>query len=59
MQWREMEEPEQNKAGWMFLVRRGRIEARRTPLMHRDRTMMPKKNVKAEVLCKKSAPGRK
>jgi hypothetical protein len=40
MQWREMEEPKQNEAGWMFLVRRGRIEARRT---HRVRAMMPEK----------------
>jgi hypothetical protein len=42
-QWREVEEPKQNKAEWVFLVRRGRIEAGRMPLMHKERTMMLEK----------------
>jgi hypothetical protein len=41
--WREVEEPEKNKVEWMFLVCRGRIEVERTPLMHRERTMMLEK----------------
>jgi len=42
VQWREIEEPDQNEAEWMFLVHRGRIEAGRMTLMHMERTMMPK-----------------
>jgi hypothetical protein len=42
VQWREIEEPDQNKAEWMFLVHRGRIEVGRMTLMHMERKMMPK-----------------
>jgi hypothetical protein len=42
VQWREIEEPDQNEAEWMFLVHRGQIEAGRMTLMHMERTMMPK-----------------
>jgi hypothetical protein len=44
MQWREVEEPKKNKVGWMFLVRRGRIEVERMPLMHRERMLMLEKS---------------
>ena len=42
-QWREVEELEKNLVEWMFLVRRGRIEVDRMPLMHRERKLMLEK----------------